>query len=37
LLACLTDYPPTFWITALFFALYLFVEGYGRFVARSSQ
>jgi zinc/manganese transport system permease protein len=37
LLACLTDRPVTFWITALFFVLYLLVEGYRRFVAKSEH
>ncbi len=30
LLACVTDRPVTFWITTLFFALYLLVEASGR-------
>jgi zinc/manganese transport system permease protein len=29
-LACLTDRPPTFWITALLFVVYLGTEGYCR-------
>jgi zinc/manganese transport system permease protein len=37
LLACLTDRPVTFWITSLFFVLYLAVEGYVRFFARSDR
>jgi len=37
LLDCLTSYPATFWITALFFALYLLVEGYDRFFVRSGH
>jgi zinc/manganese transport system permease protein len=37
LLACLTDRPVTFWITALFFVLYLLVEGYRRFVAKAEH
>jgi zinc/manganese transport system permease protein len=37
LLACLTDRPVTFWITALFFILYLAVEGYYRFFARTDR
>lgn len=37
LLACLTDWPVTFWITSLFFVLYLLVEGYRRFFARSAH
>ena len=34
LLDCVTGYPATFWITALFFAIYVLVEGYCRFVTR---
>ena len=30
LLACLTDRPPAFWITSLFFVIYLAVESYCR-------
>jgi zinc/manganese transport system permease protein len=37
LLDCLTGYPATFWITALFFALYIGLEAYGRFFARSDR
>ena len=37
LLACLTDRPVTFWITSLFFVLYLAVEGYRRFFTRSDR
>jgi zinc/manganese transport system permease protein len=37
LLACLTDLPVTFWITALFFLLYLAVEGYSRIVTRADR
>jgi len=37
LLACLTDRPVTFWITALFFGLYLTVEGYCRFFTKSDR
>lgn len=37
LLDCLTGYPATFWITALFFILYLLVEGYCRFLTRSNH
>ena len=31
LLACVTGWPPSFWITALFFVVYLLVEGWCRF------
>jgi len=34
LLACITNRPPTFWITSLFFAVYLAVEGWCRAVRR---
>jgi zinc/manganese transport system permease protein len=34
LLACLTGFPPTFWISAIFFLLYLAVEVYTRLIAR---
>jgi zinc/manganese transport system permease protein len=34
LLACLTDRPVTFWISSLFFVLYLLIEGYSRLAAR---
>ena len=34
LLDCLTNRPATFWITALFFVLYLAVEGYCRFFTK---
>jgi zinc/manganese transport system permease protein len=37
LLACLTDRPVTFWITALFFILYLLVEGYCRWLKKSDN
>ena len=37
LLDCVTGYPATFWITALFFILYLSVEAYCRFFARSDH
>ena len=37
LLACLTDWPVTFWITALFFVIYLLVEGYCRFLTKSES
>jgi zinc/manganese transport system permease protein len=35
LLDCATGYPATFWITALFFVLYVIVEAYVRFFTRS--
>ncbi|HEV3270671.1 MAG TPA: metal ABC transporter permease [Candidatus Methylacidiphilales bacterium] len=34
LLDCMTGYPATFWITALFFVLYILVEAYSRLIAR---
>jgi zinc/manganese transport system permease protein len=34
LFACVTDLPVTFWISSLFFALYLGVEGYCRWTKR---
>jgi len=37
LLDCVTGYPATFWITALFFIIYLGVEAYRRFFARSDH
>ena len=37
LLDCVTGYPATFWITALFFILYLGVEVYCRFFTRSDR
>jgi zinc/manganese transport system permease protein len=37
LLDCVTGYPATFWITALFFVLYLAVEGYCRFFTKSDR
>jgi len=36
LLACLTNQPPSFWITALFFVLYLVVEGWCRLRTRQA-
>jgi zinc/manganese transport system permease protein len=33
LLACVTNLPVTFWITALFFVIYLVVEGYLRLIS----
>ena len=35
LLGCVTDRPVTFWITALFFMLYLAVEGYCRLARKA--
>jgi zinc/manganese transport system permease protein len=35
LLDCVTGYPATFWITALFFAIYIGFEAYGRLFARN--
>jgi hypothetical protein len=37
LLDCVTGYPATFWITALFFILYLGVEAYCRFFTRTDH
>jgi hypothetical protein len=37
LMDCVTGYPATFWITALFFVLYIIVEAYVRFVAKSDR
>jgi len=37
LLDCVTGYPATFWITALFFILYISVEAYVRFFTRSDR
>jgi len=37
LLDCLTDRPATFWITSLFFVLYLAVEGYCRFFTKADR
>jgi len=37
LLDCITGYPATFWITALFFILYILVEVYVRFFTRSDH
>ncbi len=34
LLDCVTGYPATFWITALFFVIYALVEGYCRLIVR---
>ena len=34
LLACLTSWPPTFWITIIIFGLYLLAETYCRFIFR---
>jgi zinc/manganese transport system permease protein len=37
LLDCITGRPATFWITGLFFTLYLLSEGYTRFIRRSGE
>ena len=37
LLDCVTGYPATFWITTLFFVLYIVVEAYVRFVTRADR
>ena len=37
LLACLTNWPPSFWITAILFGLYLGVELFCRFVLRMER
>jgi len=37
LLDCVTGYPATFWITALFFSLYIIVEVYVRFFTKSDR
>jgi zinc/manganese transport system permease protein len=37
LLDCVTGYPATFWITALFFVLYIVVEAYCRLITRSDH
>src|ERR1700722_10843280 len=37
LMDCVTGYPATFWITALFFLLYLLVESYCRFFTKSDR
>jgi len=37
LLDCLTGYPATFWITAIFFVLYLGVEAYLRLAVKSGH
>jgi ABC-type Mn2+/Zn2+ transport system permease subunit len=34
LLACVTNWPPSFWITAIIFTLYLAGEGFARYVFR---
>jgi len=34
LMDCVTGYPATFWITALFFVIYALVEGYCRFFTK---
>jgi len=35
LLACVTDWPPSFWITAILFVLYLITETVCRFIFRN--
>jgi len=37
LLDCMTGYPATFWITALFFVIYILVEGWIRFVTKQDR
>jgi len=37
LLDCVTGYPATFWITALFFVIYILAEGWCRFVMRQGH
>jgi zinc/manganese transport system permease protein len=37
LLACATNWPPSFWITTILFALYIFVEIFCRFVLRTER
>jgi zinc/manganese transport system permease protein len=37
LLACLNNWPPSFWITAILFALYLVAEFLARFVLRTER
>ena len=37
LLACVTNFPPTFWIASLFFLLYLATEAYVRLLARADR
>jgi zinc/manganese transport system permease protein len=37
LLACLTNWPPSFWITAILFLLYLITEAICRFVLRTER
>ena len=37
LLACATDRPVTFWITSLFFILYILTEAYCRFIRKSDR
>jgi zinc/manganese transport system permease protein len=37
LLACMTNWPPSFWITSILFVLYLIVELVSRFVLRTER
>ncbi|HWB58823.1 MAG TPA: metal ABC transporter permease, partial [Chthoniobacteraceae bacterium] len=37
LLACITNWPPSFWITAILFVLYLLVEIFCRFVLKNER
>ena len=37
LLACMTNWPPSFWITAILFILYIGVEIFCRFVLRTER
>jgi len=37
LLDCVTGYPATFWITSLFFVIYILVEGWCRVVTRPDR
>jgi zinc/manganese transport system permease protein len=36
-LSCLTNWPPSFWITGILFVLYALTEAYSRFVARADR
>jgi zinc/manganese transport system permease protein len=37
LLSCLTNWPPSFWITSILFVLYLLTESYCRLVLRTQR
>ncbi|MGA2053331.1 MAG: metal ABC transporter permease [Opitutales bacterium] len=37
LLSCLTNWPPSFWITSILFTLYLLTESYCRFIVRADR